>query len=97
MKSQSQCIPSGRRRQRRKDRARSALATFCLAFGKYRNVPLAKVPTDYLLWMVRTEGVPAADRWAAGQYLRAVRRHRRQGPGRPREATTPAAGATAPA
>jgi len=74
MKSYHQSTSSSDRRQRRKHRAPSALATFPLSFGRYRNVPLSKIPTDYLRWMVRTDSVPDVDRWAAERYLQAVAR-----------------------
>jgi uncharacterized protein (DUF3820 family) len=98
----NQFTSSARRQQRREHQAPSALADFPLAFGKYRNVPLSKIPTSYLRWMERTEGVPDADRWVAGQYLRAVaqrrrrRPGRRRGPGQPQETTTPALGSAPP-
>jgi len=85
-------IEGERRQQRRKHQAPSALATFPLSFGKYRNVPLSQIPTDYLRWMVRTESIPDADRWAAGQYLRAVAGPCQRRPAHPQETTTPAAG-----
>jgi hypothetical protein len=95
MKSQPQFTLSGHHRQRRKHQAPSALATFCLAFGKYRNVPLAKIPRSYLRWML-TANVPDADRWAAERYLQAVAPPRRHRPGRRQETTTPVSGTTAP-
>lgn len=64
-----QSNPSGRRRQRRKHRTRSMLATFPLSFGRYRNVPLSQIPRTYLRWMLTAKGVPDADRWAVGRYL----------------------------
>ena len=48
MKSQSQSTLSPRRQQRPTYRAPSALATFCLAFGRYRNRPLEQIPRSYL-------------------------------------------------
>jgi uncharacterized protein (DUF3820 family) len=98
MKSQPQFTLSGHHRQRRKHQAPSALATFPLSFGRYRDVPLSKIPTSYLRWMVRTESIPDVDRWAVQQYLQAVatprrhRRGRRQEPGHRQETTTPAGG-----
>ena len=55
MKSHHQSTSSARRRQRREHRAASALATFPLSFGKYRNVPLARFPDRILRWMLTAE------------------------------------------
>jgi hypothetical protein len=50
-----------------------------LSFGRYRNVALLDVPRSYLAWIVRTDGIPAADRWAAEQFLAATSPRRRRG------------------
>ena len=94
----NQSTPSARCRQRRKHGAPSALSTFPLSFGRYRNVPLSRIPAAYLRWLVTAENIPDGDRWAAERYLEAVatRRRRRPGrrhpPGRLQESTTPTAG-----
>lgn len=77
MESSLQSTRPARRKQRRKPRAPSALQSFPLSFGKYRNVAIAQIPRSYLRWMAQADNVPDADRWAAEQFLRAV-----AGPGR---------------
>lgn len=74
--------------QRRRRKAKLTLCRFPLSFGRYRNLPLSKVPVDYLHWMLTAENTPYADRWAAKQYLDLVTESRRR-PGRPQESTTP--------
>ena len=67
--------------RRKCNRAASALATFPLSFGKYCNVPLARIPRSYLRWMLRVN-VPDTDRWAVGRYLQEVAGPRQHRPGR---------------
>ena len=52
---------------------RKILAGFRLAFGIHNGRPLSAVPASYLTWAVRNPGkVPAADRWAIAEYLKAA-------------------------
>jgi uncharacterized protein (DUF3820 family) len=99
MKSHNQSILSARWRQRPKRDVISALATFPLSFGRYRNVPLARIPASYLRWLVKAENVPEADRWAALRYLKAIpaprgrRSERRHSSGRIQKTTASSAAA----
>ena len=61
-----------RRRRQRKVRT-AALATFPLSFGRYRNVPLRRIPADYLRWLLSAENIPPADKWAVEQFLKRPR------------------------
>jgi hypothetical protein len=81
MKRHDQSTSSSRGQQRRERQAPSALATFPLSFGRYRNVPLARIPPSYLRWML-TADVPDVDRWAVERYLQAVAPPRQRRPGR---------------
>jgi uncharacterized protein (DUF3820 family) len=81
MRRHHQSIPLAHRRQRREHWAASALATFPLSFGRYRNKPLAEIPQSYLRWAL-TANVPDADRWAVQQFLQTTAMPRRRRPGR---------------
>ncbi len=78
MENLLQSIRFAGRRQRREVAASSALCSFPLSFGRYRDVALAQIPRSYLRWMLQADNVPDADRWAAEQFLRAVAGPRRR-------------------
>lgn len=57
-------------RKHKKPSRNKQLRSFSLSFGKYAGKPLQSIPRDYLEWMVAAPRIPAADVWAAKQFLR---------------------------
>ncbi len=58
------------RRKPRKRPRKARFGDFPLGFGRFVGRPIATVPPDYLDWALKARGVPAADKWAIGQWLR---------------------------